>query len=240
MQETFLVKNVSYFCAESNIKLSMDEVSKFDDPKFVELMDKIVSMFFEFGIRNLNMDDISRNLKISKKTLYQYFKSKEDLIEKLFEYDEIKWNNEFSKTDISACNAIEVLLIASLMVFKEMQQLDAKLKFELKKYYEAIYTKFFQRKQIHIYTQISKNMKKGIEEGLYRSDLNIELMAGLYVKYLVESQDKDFCFAENITVEQIFKVMFESHIRAIATPQGIDYFEKRKLEIIQANKDINK
>lgn len=218
----------------------MEDLSKFEDPKFVELMDKIVAMVFELGIRNLNMDDISRNLKISKKTLYQYFKSKEDLVEKLFEYDEIKWDNEFSKVDINANNAIEILLIASLMVFNEMQQLNPKLKFELKKYYEPIFSKFFIRKQNHIYSQISQNLRKGIEEGLYRKDVNVELMAGLYVKYLVDSHNQDFCFAENVSFEQIFEVMFESHIRAIATPEGIEYFEKRKSEITEKNRNLIK
>ena len=218
----------------------MHEEPNFNDPKFIELMEKIVAMFFEFGIRNLNMDDISRNLGISKKTLYQYFKSKEDLVEKLFEYDELKWNKEFTKVDINANNAIEILLIASLMVFNEMQQLNPKLKFELKKYYEPVFTKFLVRKQNHIYTQISQNLRKGIEEGLYRKDVNIELMAGLYVKYLVDSHNQDFCFAENITFEQIFEVMFESHIRAIATPEGIAYFEKRKSEVKAMNKNLIK
>ncbi len=213
----------------------MNDLSKFDDPKFSELMEKIITMVYELGIRNLNMDDISRNLKISKKTLYLYFKSKEDLVEKLFEYDEIKWDKEFAKVNINDHNAIEILLIASLMVFKEMKQLDPKLKFELKKYYEPIFTRFFIRKQNHIHNQISNNIRKGIEEGLYRNDINIELIAGLYVKYLVDSNDQDFCFMKDITLEQIFEVMFEAHIRAIATPEGIAYFERRKAEVKGAN-----
>ena len=45
--------------------------TKFNDSKFVAILDRIVDLFFEFGIRNLNMDDISSHLKISKKTLYQ-------------------------------------------------------------------------------------------------------------------------------------------------------------------------
>lgn len=213
----------------------MNDLSKFDDPKFLELMEKIFAMVYELGIRNLNMDDISRNLKISKKTLYLYFKSKEDLVEKLFEYDEIKWDKEFAEANIKDHNAIEILLIASLMVFKEMKQLDPKLKFELKKYYEPIFTRFFIRKQNHIYIQISNNIRKGIEEGLYRNDINIELIAGLYVKYLVDSNEQDFCFMKDITLEQIFEVMFEAHIRAIATPEGIAYFERRKAEVKGAN-----
>jgi AcrR family transcriptional regulator len=210
----------------------------FDDPKFRAILDKTVELFYEYGIRNLNMDDISRSLGISKKTLYQYVKSKEDLIEKLFYYDEIKWNIEFSKIKQDELNAIEILLKASLLVFEEMSRLSPKIKFELKKYYEHAFNQFMIRKQNHIFKQISKNIGQGIREGLYRSDVNIELVAGLYVRNLVEMRNKDFCMIENITFEQLFQVMFESHIRAISTPEGIAYFEKRKAEIIQQNTNI--
>ncbi len=214
----------------------MNDESNFNDPKFLELMDKIVAMFFEFGIRNLNMDDISRNLGISKKTLYQHFKSKEDLIMKLFEYDEIKWENEFLKVKIDELNAIDILFYASSMVAKEMNQLNPKLKFELRKYYEPIFNQFLLRKRNNIYEQISKNIQQGIREGLYRGNVNIELTAGIYVKNLVDMHNQDYCFIENITFEQIFEVMFETHIRAISTAEGIAYFEKRKAEVTELRK----
>ena len=214
----------------------MNDESNFNDLKFLELMDKIVAMFFEFGIRNLNMDDISRNLGISKKTLYQHFKSKEDLIMKLFEYDEIKWENEFLKVKIDELNAIDILFYASSMVAKEMNQLNPKLKFELRKYYEPIFNQFLLRKRNNIYEQISKNIQQGIREGLYRENVNVELTAGLYVKNLVDMHNQDYCFIENITFEQIFEVMFETHIRAISTAEGIAYFEKRKAEVTELKK----
>ncbi|MBV5313447.1 MAG: TetR/AcrR family transcriptional regulator [Prolixibacteraceae bacterium] len=216
----------------------MHEELNFDDPKFVAILDKTIELFFEFGIRNLNMDDISRSLGISKKTLYQYVKSKEDLIEKLFYYDEMKWNLEFSKIKADNLNAIEILLKVSLIVYEEMGKLNPKLKFELKKYYEPIYYQFMVRKQNQIFSQMSKNILKGIGEGLYRSDVNVELAAGLYVRNLVDMHNKDYCMIENITFDQVFQVMFENHIRAISSPEGIAYFEKRKAEIIQSNKNI--
>jgi len=205
------------------------------DPKLREILKRTVELFYEFGIRNLNMDDISRSLGISKKTLYQYVKSKEDLIEKLFYYDEMRWNEEMAKMKVDELNAIEILIQVSLKVFDEMGKLGPKIKFELKKYYEPIFQQFMIRKQNHIFGQISKNIEKGIAEGLYRSDVNIELIAGLYVRNLVMMHNNDFCFAENTTFEEVFQVLFESHIRAIATPEGIAYFEKRKSEIIQKN-----
>jgi len=212
--------------------------SNFDDPKLREILEKTVEMFYEFGIRNLNMDDISRNLGISKKTLYQYVKSKEDLIEKLFYYDEMKWDIGISKIKLDKLNAIDILVQVSLLVFNELGRLNPKLKFELKKYYESIYYQFMVRRQNHIFRQISKNIEKGILEGLYRKDVNVDLVAGLYVRNLVDMHNKDYCFAENITFDQVFEVMFENHIRAISTPEGTAYFEKRKSEITQLNKNI--
>lgn len=212
--------------------------TNFTDPKFQSIMEGIVKLFYEFGIRNLNMDDISRSLGISKKTLYQYVKSKEDLIEKLFYYDEMKWDKEMAQFMTKEMNAIETLVQVSIKVFEEMGRFNPQLRFELKKYYEAIFQQFMIRKQNHIFSQISKNIEKGIAQGLYRSDVNVELVAGLYVRNLVMTQNNDFCLIENITLEQIFEGMFENHIRAISTPEGIAYFERRKAEVIASKKNI--
>lgn len=238
MPETFLVVNVSFLCPENISKRKMYEKLKLNDPKLQSILEKTVELFFEFGIRNLNMDDISRSLGISKKTLYVYVKSKEDLIEKLFYYNEMKRDIDMAKMLTEDLNAIEILLQVSLMVFEEMGRINPKLKFELKKYYEPIFQQFMVRNQNHIFTQISRNIEKGIVEGLYRDNVNIELVAGLYVRNLVMMHNNDFCFTENITFEQVFEVMFENHIRAISSPEGIAYFEKRKSEIIQSNKNI--
>ena len=67
------------------------------DPKLSSILDRTIELFYEFGIKNLSMDDISRKLKISKKTLYRYVNSKEDLIEKLFYYEDMKWGKMISQ-----------------------------------------------------------------------------------------------------------------------------------------------
>lgn len=216
----------------------MQDDVNFDDPKFRLILDQSIELFGEFGIRNINMDDISRKVGISKKTLYQYVKSKEDLIETLFYYDQVKWDRELSKLKIEELNAIEILLQVSLMISEEMEKLNPKIKYELKKYYEPIFSGFMIKKQNHIFDYISKNIHKGIREGLYRSDVNVELVASLYVRNLMDIHNKDYCIIKNITFEQVFQVMFENHIRAISTNEGLAYFEKRKSEISQSNKNI--
>jgi TetR/AcrR family transcriptional regulator, cholesterol catabolism regulator len=216
----------------------MNEVLVWDDPKFIEFIESIGSMVLEFGIKNLSMGDISRNLRISKKTLYRYFKNKEDLIEKLFEYDDVKCHRELCSMEVKGSNAIDLLFLGSSIISNEIKRMDPKLKFELKKYYGYILDNFLINKQNHIFEQISKNIRKGIEEGLYRSDINIEITAGLYVKNLLEMPDRGSWFMENINPEEIFKAKFETMVRSIATPAGIVYFEKRKREINEMNKDL--
>lgn len=211
--------------------------TKFNDSKFVAILDRIVDLFFEFGIRNLNMDDISSHLKISKKTLYQYFKSKEDLIEHLFAYDSFKWDKKISEIKIDEINAIDILIQVSTFIYDEMSRLNPKLKFEMKKYYEPTFNRFMIEKQNHIFSQLSKNMQKGKAEGLYREDVDIELTARLYIRNLLDMHNKEYCFGTEITFNQIFEVMFENHIRAISTPAGIAYFEQKKSELQILNKN---
>lgn len=217
----------------------MDDELVLNDPKIRAILDRVIELFYEFGIRNLNMDDISSKLKISKKTLYQYFKSKEDLIEKLFYYDEIKWGEKLLKCKLDDLNAIDILIQVSILVADEMSRLNPQLKFELKKYYEPIFNEFIQKKQNHIFNHISKNIHKGINEGLYRTDVNVDLTAGLYVRNLIDMHNKDYCFVEDISFDQVFEAMFENHIRAISSAEGIEYFEKRKSEITHINKKIS-
>jgi AcrR family transcriptional regulator len=207
--------------------------------QFEPMLEQIKELFFEFGIKNLNMDDISRKLGISKKTLYRFVKSKEDLITRLFEYEELKWEEFSGNTNIQNVNAIEKLFKVSLMVFEEMKRFNPMLMFELRKYYEPLFNEFHTRKLTQISQSMQLNLKQGIEEGLYRADINVEAVVAIYINYLIEIHNSDMCKTVDLTFDDLFKVMFENHIRAISTPVGVAYFEVRKKEISENLKNSN-
>ena len=211
----------------------MNEVVVNQDMKFGPMLEQIKELFFEFGIKNLNMDDISRKLGISKKTLYRFVKSKEDLITKLFDFEEIKGirlSNEIGNQNV---NAIEKLFKVSLMVFEEMKRFNPMIMFELRKYYEQLFNEFHNRKLAQISLAMQVNLKQGIEEGLYRADVNIEAVVALFINYLIEIHNTDMCKTVNLSFDDLFKVMFENHIRAISTPAGVAFFEARKKEVLE-------
>jgi len=209
----------------------MNEELETQDKKFGPMLEQIKELFFEFGIKNLNMDEISRKLGISKKTLYRFVKSKEDLIAKLFEFEEINGISTFNVIGNSNVNAIEKLFKVSLMVYEEMKRFNPMIMFELRKYYEQLFNEFHDRKLAQISQSMQVNLKQGIEEGLYRADLNIEAVVTLFINYLIEIHSSDMCKNINLSFDDLFKVMFENHVRAISTPEGVAFFEMRKKEI---------
>ncbi len=203
------------------------------EEKMEPMLDQIKELFFEFGIKNLNMDDISHKLGISKKTLYRFVKSKEDLISQVFEYEEKKYAESVAKIGSQNINAIEVLFKVSLLVYEGMQRYNPMLLFELRKYYEAIFNEFHDRRLAHISKSMRINLERGITEGLYRQDVNKEAVVAIYMNHLVDIHNSEMCKRADITFDELFKVMFENHVRAISTPEGVIYFEKRKKEITE-------
>jgi hypothetical protein len=77
------------------------------------------------------------------------------------------------------------------------------------------------------------NLEQGIEEGLYRRDINNEAVVAIYMNYLVEIHNSELCKIADVTFDELFKIMFENHVRAISTPVGVAYFENRKKEITE-------
>ena len=219
------------------MQLKMNDELDTQDEKFGPMLEQIKELFFELGIKNLNMDDISRKLGISKKTLYRYVKSKEDLIERLFEYELIKWIKNSANIGSQNVNAIEKLFQVSMLVYEEMKRFNPMLIFELRKYYEQQFTKHHLRKLEHIGKSMKLNLEQGIGEGLYRRDVNNDAVVAIYMNYLLEIHSSEVCKIADVTFDELFKIMFETHVRAISTPEGVAYFEMRKKEI---SENLNK
>ena len=205
------------------------------DEKWIQILEKSRQLFYSYGIRSLSMDDISRHMGISKKTLYQYVSSKDDLVEKVMDYllnhDKLIQCDEANE----ALNAIDILLHASQIVNNEIKETNPVVVFDLQKYYPEVFAKFLEQKKQRIFDRIIQNMQQGIDEGYYRPDLKIELVARLYVNNLVELHNADFILNRELTFPEVFQVMFENHIRAISNVKGVQYFEEKKQSLLKDN-----
>lgn len=192
-----------------------------------EIILKVTKLYMKYGIRSVTMDDVARELGISKKTLYQHFKDKDDLVEKVVEnYSGIMFK-EIENSQTCKGNAIENLLRMSRVMSLVLKQVNLSVTYDLQKYYPHIWNKITLSRRDHIFERIKDNMEQGIKEGLYRSDLNVEILAYLYLFRTENSQLFEMMSEKNFSFENIFKEIFIYHIRGIANKKGIDYLEKK-------------
>lgn len=181
----------------------------------------------KYGIRSVSMDDIARELGMSKKTLYQYVVSKADLIKKILESNEFHTKCLY-REDRNATNAIDELLEISVEVARDLKKYNPSVLYDLQKYYPEVIRPFFERRHNAVLSFIKDNLLKGIGQNIFRADLDVDLIAQLYIKKLEGVHDFLFNGEKPYTFEQILTVMFENHIRGICNENGIKYYENQK------------
>jgi len=204
------------------------------DEKEERILSESLILFKKFGIRSVSMDDIAKEMGMAKKTIYQYVENKADLVEKALAYMMQKENTICLGENVENMNAIDILLAVSRNVSKQLKDMNPLNAFELQKYYPAIYRAFVMKKRDHVYEQVKNNFQQGINEGIYRNDLDIDLVARLYIQKLVDVHDPEFLSSVNFSFEKVFQVMFDNHIRGIANAEGLAYYEKQT-NLLNAN-----
>ena len=191
---------------------------------------KVRELYTKFGIKSITMDDVSRELGISKKTLYQYITDKDDLVGKYIDNEIALRQEEICKCFKIGFNAIEELFEISSFMNKLMRNQNSATEYDLKKYYPAHYHKTVNARRQGIYDYIMTNLKKGIKEGLYRKEMDLEVIAKLYL-WRTENVHFDELFTvEEFTSIKLFAELINYHVRGIATEKGIMVLEKKLKE----------
>jgi AcrR family transcriptional regulator len=177
------------------------------------------------------MEDICRDLGISKKKLYQLFSSKNELVEKLLELERRNFEIIFDTYNFEGVNAIDILLTVSNELSERFRDISPSMTFDLKKYYPEIYHNHIDQRVGFIFKKIQINLEKGVNQGVYRDDLSIELVARLYIRRLIDLHNPEFFPADKFSFHTLFEAMFDNFIRGIANPKGIEYYEKQKRKV---------
>ena len=191
------------------------------------ILDKVKDLFMRYGIKSVTMDDVSRELGISKKTLYQHVSNKEELVEKVLDYLHNQIDKHDDLRDVKDKNAIEKLMMVNDKVNYMMKNHNPSMQYDLKKYYPDIFRKFYEIQRTEISRSIITNIEQGIKEGLYRSSVNPVLVAKLYLSRVWTITDSDIFTEDEIRTPGFFLSIMELHIRSLATQKGMDEFEEK-------------
>lgn len=197
------------------------------------ILHKASDMFLTYGFKSVTMDDIANELGVSKKTIYKYFSNKDELVYESTISVQDKINDIILEITNKGYNAIEENFVIK-NVFNEMfKKAKTSPMFQLKKYYPETYSKFMEVELCTFNECIKANIEKGIEEKVYRKNVDVDIVKKFYFILVFGAYDSDL-FGSNMA--EILKVelkILEYHTRAIATLYGISILEKQLTQFNQ-------
>lgn len=198
-----------------------------------ELLDKVSAMYLKFGIKSVTMDDVARELLISKKTLYQYVKDKNELVERVIDRLIEADNQQYCNILNDDRNAIEQLFDVCKHIREIITEVSTSARYDLKKYYPKQFTKLYEKKKEMMLRSVTENLEKGKLEGLFRPDFSTQYIALFFVSRIENTIEVEFFLDEKITKQDFFAEVFEYHIRGLVSPKGLKFFEENINELKQ-------
>lgn len=188
---------------------------------------KAHELFMRYGVRSISMDEIAAQLGMSKKTLYQYFTDKDHLVEQVIQL-EIKRNAESCSLQYEQSeNAIHEVFLAIEMVEEMLKNMNPLLLFELEKYHPKAFQQFSEHKNKYLYKIIINNLKRGIEEDLYRTELPIEIMAAYRIETIFLIFNPSFNQAAGKhSLDELAQAITHHFLYGISTVKGQKLIEK--------------
>lgn len=196
-----------------------------NDNRTNEIIVQALGVFQRFGIKSVSMDDLARHMGMSKKTLYLHFSDKTQLVEDAL--------NHLLESDYCSMKSIEQL---NLNAIDEMFSLyrhasttvrnhNPVLEFDLQRYFPQIYKKLRDRTRTQMHEILLNNLIKGKLEGLYRNNLNENIIAKLFVLRMENLMHTDLVSAEELFSEAFFIESYRYHLFGILSEAGLQFIK---------------
>ena len=185
------------------------------------MLTRVFKLYNKFGIKSVTMDDVSRELGISKKTLYQYVKDKAELVEKVVTLNTLQHRETIYNIVKENYNAIEELLAVNKYMNEMMKEQNPTLDYDLRKYYPELHSRLLRDSRQRMYDSIKQNLEKGQKEGLYRMDMDINIICRLHMTRLEYKYTSDSFTITELGSEKIMDEIFKYHLHGIASEKGL-------------------
>lgn len=202
-----------------------------------QILEKTAKLFKNYGIRSNTMDDIAREVGVSKKTLYQYINDKKQLVERVInsEYRQVEQQLNIIKQESS--NPIDGLIRLNFLLIDFLQEINPATVNDLKKNYNPVFNNLRDKFQLLFKSYLLDNIAKGKKAGIYRSDLNDEVISSLHAERIQQmTESKKIWDIQRSNIESI-KELINYYIRGIVNEKGEELLKKHLNDF---NKYLNK
>jgi AcrR family transcriptional regulator len=196
----------------------------------VNIVSTAYQQFKQYGFKSVTMDDLARSLGLSKKTIYEHFKDKEELVLESVKYmlheNQTKTETAFKDSIHAIDQIMKILTLMESMV----QGMNMVCFLDLQRYYHKAYQYLMKHKEDFLLNCISKNLEQGIQEGYYREDVNIEIISRFRLESALLAFQSNMYPSDKYDMVKVNHQLFSHYMYGIASLKGhkliSKYFEK--------------
>lgn len=193
------------------------------------MKDKILytagEMFLNLGFKSVTMDDIAKEIGVSKKTIYSHFKNKTELVEEVT-----------ASLFCTICNGIDLIHeqqknpIIELFEIKKFVMLHLKdekssPQYQLQKYYPKIFAELKEKQFGFMQECIQENLHRGLKKGLFRETIDVGFISRIYFNGMMAIKDPSLFPLQKFSMNELMDFYLEYHLRGICTVKGIEVLE---------------
>ncbi|MBF9221569.1 TetR/AcrR family transcriptional regulator [Hymenobacter ruricola] len=190
----------------------------------MEIKDRILNhaqaLFMRNGIKSVSMDDIAADMAMSKKTLYKWFENKDQIVLATMNRHLNQVQGECAAVAGPAANAIEEMLTISRWADEQFSNVHPSIFNDLKKYHPVAWELFGRHKNSFILEQITRNLRRGMAEGLFRPDLDVDVLARLNLAQIELAFDPTLYPPAQFSPMRVNRVFDEHFLLGVATLKG--------------------
>ena len=189
-------------------------------------------LFFKYGIKSITMDDIAKHLAISKKTIYQFFEDKNELLETLMK----------QRLELNICEMDQItkdaenVITETLQLMKHMgaifAQMNPNVFYDMQKYHPTAWKIFKQFKEVKLAKVVENSITRGVKEGLVRSDINPKIMARLRLEEVEMGFNPQIFPPDKFKITDVQVALLDHFLLGICTIKGHKLMNKYK-ELIE-------
>ena len=191
-----------------------------------KIVQKATELFLNLGFKSVTMDDIAGEMGISKKTIYAHFSNKTELVHEVT----MTMFQQITHGIDCICaldkNPIEELYEIKKFVMLQLKNEKSSPQYQLQKYYPEVHATFKVKHFEKMYDCTTNNLKRGVELGLYRDNINIEFVSRIYFTGIHGIKDDVMFPIQKFPKVRLFEDYLEYHLRGIVTPEGLKTLNK--------------
>jgi AcrR family transcriptional regulator len=182
--------------------------------------DQARELFMRFGIRSVSMDDIAGAVGMSKKTIYASFADKDALVEAVIGRHLSESEQKISELIRESANAVEEILMTMRLFETQFRNLNPIVLHDLRKFHPAAYRLIEEHKRKFVLQTMRANMERGIREGLFRNDMDVEIMARFQLESMMLAFDTQLFPTDHFNLGDVSREIHRYYLFGMCTPYG--------------------